>query len=116
PASVTHVGNGTNAVTAVAMRSGSHPVQFVRFSLTGARATNVTVAGTFNGWNASATPLRQVDSVTWVADVPLKAGRYTYQFVLDNRKWVPDPHAPRDTGDDFGTSNSVVTVTGESGS
>lgn len=90
--------------------------QIVRFSLVGARAAKVTVAGSFNGWNTSATPLRRVGNATWVADVPLKAGRYVYQFVLDDHRWVQDPNAPRDPGDDFGKSNSVVTVVTQSGS
>ncbi len=90
--------------------------QLVRFSLAGAHATRVTVAGSFNGWNTSATPLRRVGNATWVADVPLKAGRYVYQFVLDDHRWVQDPNAPRDPGDDFGKSNSVVTVVTQSGS
>ncbi|MGI9089995.1 MAG: isoamylase early set domain-containing protein [Gemmatimonadaceae bacterium] len=88
----------------------------MRFSLVGARAAKVTVAGSFNGWNTSATPLRRVGNATWVADVPLKAGRYVYQFVLDDHRWVQDPNAPRDPGDDFGKSNSVVTVVTQSGS
>lgn len=108
--------NTTSGVTTVAMHPDSYAVQLVRFRLAGAHATRVTIAGTFNGWSVSATPLRQIDPTTWVVDVPLRAGRYAYQFVLDNRKWVPDPHAPRDAVEDFGTSNSVVTVTGGSGS
>lgn len=106
----------TSAVSTVAMRSDARGVQLVRFRLAGVRARSITVAGTFNGWNVSATPLQRVGATTWVVDVPLRAGRYSYQFVLDHRKWIPDPHAPRDAGDDFGPSNSVVTVAGGNGS
>jgi hypothetical protein len=82
----------------------------VHFSLVASGASHVTVAGSFNGWNTSAMPLRRVDNDTWATDVPLDAGRYVYQFVIDGKRWVPDPRAPRDAGDDFGETNSVVTV------
>jgi hypothetical protein len=84
----------------------------VRFTLVASGASHVVVAGSFNGWNTTATPLRKVDNDTWAADVPLGAGRYVYQFVIDGARWVPDPRAPHDAGDDFGATNSVVTVAG----
>jgi len=87
-------------------------VSTVRFTLVAAGASQVAVAGSFNGWNATATPLRRIDKNTWAADIPLGAGRYVYQFVIDGHRWVPDPQAPRDPGDDFGATNSVVTVAG----
>jgi hypothetical protein len=94
-----------------------HPVKIVRsavstvrFTLVASGASRVAVAGSFNGWSTAATPLRQIDKDTWAADIPLGAGRYVYQFVIDGHRWVPDPQAPRDAGDDFGVTNSVVTV------
>ena len=88
----------------------SAPERTVRFKLVRAGASRVSVAGSFNGWNASMTPLRRVAPDTWEVDVPLGTGRYVYQFVVDGTHWVTDPHAPRDAGEDFGASNSVVTV------
>ena len=85
-------------------------VRTVRFTLVASGASRVAVAGSFNGWNTVSTPLRRVDRDTWEADIPLGAGRYVYQFVVDGTRWVPDPRAPRDAGDDFGVTNSVVTV------
>ena len=87
-------------------------VSTVRFTLVASGASQVAVAGSFNGWNAAATPLRRIDKNTWAADIPLGAGRYVYQFVIDGHRWVPDPQAPRDPGDDFGATNSVLTVAG----
>ncbi|MDQ6737012.1 MAG: isoamylase early set domain-containing protein [Gemmatimonadota bacterium] len=82
----------------------------VHFKLVRAGASRVSVAGSFNGWNASQTPLRKVSPDTWEVEVPLSSGRYVYQFVVDGKQWVADPHAPRDAADDFGATNSVVTV------
>jgi len=108
------VGGGANRTV-----HEQHPVKVahtavstVRFTLVASGASQVAVAGSFNGWNAAATPLRRIDKNTWAADIPLGAGRYVYQFVIDGHRWVPDPQAPRDPGDDFGATNSVVTVAG----
>lgn len=82
----------------------------VVFTLVASGASRVAVAGSFNGWNTAATPLRRVGKDTWAAEIPLGAGRYVYQFVIDGTRWVPDPRAPRDADDDFGAANSVLTV------
>lgn len=82
----------------------------ITFTLVASGASSVAVAGSFNGWSTAATPLRRVGKDTWAAEIPLGAGRYVYQFVIDGTRWVADPRAPRDAGDDFGASNSVVTV------
>jgi hypothetical protein len=98
------------AARPVAVAAARSAVRTVRFTLVASGASRVAVAGSFNGWNTAATPLRQIDKNTWTADIPLGAGRYVYQFVIDGHRWVPDPQAPRDPGDDFGATNSVVTV------
>lgn len=98
------------AARPVAVAAARSAVRTVRFTLVASGASRVAVAGSFNGWNTAATPLRQIDKNTWAADIPLGAGRYVYQFVIDGHRWVPDPQAPRDPGDDFGATNSVVTV------
>ena len=59
------------------------------------------------------TPLtRQAAGGLWTVDIPLAPGRYTYAFVVDGRRFMADPAAPRSVGggDDFGTPTSVVTV------
>jgi 1,4-alpha-glucan branching enzyme len=78
--------------------------------LTAPQASSVTVAGTFNGWDTHATPLRRAANGEWRVDLPLGAGRYNYMFVVDGQRWVLDPSAARDAADDFGTANSVVMV------
>ncbi|MDQ2668604.1 MAG: isoamylase early set domain-containing protein [Gemmatimonadota bacterium] len=100
-------GGGVNSVETVAAAGHSRTVHF---TLVQSGASNVSVAGSFNGWSIAATPLRRVSRDTWAADIPLDAGRYVYQFVIDGKRWVRDPAAPQDASDDFGKSNSVVTV------
>jgi hypothetical protein len=83
---------------------------FVRFVLYAPEAQRVTLAGTFNGWDASALPLvRGADAGVWVTTVPLAPGQHQYGFVIDGERWVADPAAPR-VADGFGKSNSVVAV------
>lgn len=82
----------------------------VRFTIVAPTARHVSLVGDFNGWSATETPLvRQRDSVTWMAVVPLPRGRHAYSFVIDGDV-VPDPTAPRAPDDDFGVPNSVILV------
>ncbi len=85
-----------------------HEVAFVLYAPT---AQSVTLAGDFNEWSKSATPLHPTGSQgAWVVTVPLAPGRYHYAFVVDGKRWVTDPGAAPAPGDDFGTPSSVMTV------
>lgn len=97
---------------AVHAADGARRVQFV---LVAPGASAVSLVGDFNGWNAAATPLRPTGrGGMWTVDVPLDAGRYTYSFVVDGARWLPDPAAPAAPGDDFGRPSSVILVQGGS--
>ena len=86
-------------------------IQFV-FVEPGAAA--VAVVGDFNDWDPSAHPLERARAGgLWTATIPLTPGRHRYAFIVDGRRWVPDPGAPRAAGDDFDTPSSVVTVGGD---
>jgi len=84
----------------------------VTFVLVAPQARSVALAGDFNDWDASRVLMRREASGLWTVDVPLTPGRYRYVFVVDGRRFVADPAAPRAVGDDFGTPTSVVTVGG----
>jgi hypothetical protein len=87
----------------------------VAFELTAPEASSVALVGDFNDWNAGVTPLKRAQANgRWEVTVPLAPGQYNYAFVVDGARWLPDPSAPRASGDDFGKPNSVVTVTGRS--
>ena len=87
----------------------------IEFVVLAPGATSVHLVGDFNEWDTAATPLRATERAgVWSVKVPLPAGRHEYAFVVDGQRWMPDPAAPRAPGDDFGTPNSVVTVTGRS--
>jgi hypothetical protein len=82
----------------------------VRFVLVAPGAHQVSVAGTFNGWDPAATPLvRSGSGDMWVATLVLPSGQHQYAFVVDRARWIPDPTAPA-VDDGFGRRNSVLTL------
>ncbi|HEY3279866.1 MAG TPA: isoamylase early set domain-containing protein [Gemmatimonadales bacterium] len=82
----------------------------VRFVLVAPEAHQVAVAGTFNQWDAGATPLLRAGAPgVWTATLTLPAGNHQYAFVVDGARWVPDPAAPT-VNDGFGRRNSVLTL------
>lgn len=86
---------------------------FVRFELYAPGARTVGLAGSFNRWNAGATPLKQVDgSGLWTVTIPLPRGSAQYGFMVNGQRWVPDPAAPS-VDDGLGRRNSVIAVPGE---
>ncbi|HWZ27668.1 MAG TPA: isoamylase early set domain-containing protein [Gemmatimonadales bacterium] len=99
-----------NLPASVAQRAES---VFVRFELYAPDARSVSLAGSFNRWNAGATPLvRRDGSGLWTVTVPLPPGTAQYGFMVDGQRWVPDPAAPS-VDDGFGRRNSVIAVPGE---
>jgi len=78
---------------------------------------SVNLAGTFNGWNTTATPLTQsADGRTWSVTVPMTPGEQLYKFVLNGSEWITDPKAVKNQPDPDGNINSVRYVVRPSGS
>jgi 1,4-alpha-glucan branching enzyme len=82
------------------------PVEFI---LNLPQAQSVVVAGVFNDWDLSRTPLSPGPAGTWKATVWLPAGRYEYRFVVDGQ-WISDPRAKECVQNAFGSTNSVLVV------
>ena len=70
---------------------------------------SVHLAGSFNQWDTSATPMENDDGV-WEVTVDLPPGRHQYKFVLDGGEWVTDDWATEFADDGFGGQNAVVVV------
>jgi len=74
------------------------------------RAQNVAIAGDFNNWQPSATPMQRVgDSGVWQAKVRLPSGLYRYRLVVDGQ-WQQDPYNERSEMNPYGDYNSVLEV------
>jgi glycosidase len=70
----------------------------------------VSVAGSFNNWNANHDPLHlDSDGKTWTAKISLAYGRIQYKFVVNGKDWVVDPNA-RSIADGSGHTNSELLV------
>jgi chromosome partitioning protein len=75
---------------------------------TGARAVYVT--GSFNDWSLDDTcKLADDGKGTWSVEIPLKAGLYEYQFIVDG-VWQEDPLNPRKQRNPYGDHNSILEV------
>lgn len=83
------------------------PVEF-RLNLPGAKTA--ALAGSFNDWDLSRTPLAKDPSGGWKATVLLPPGRHEYRFVIDGAQWFSDPGAQESVPNGFGSTNSVVVV------
>ncbi len=91
------------------------PAVLVRLVVMQPNAQSVAVAGDFNGWNPSRTPLEQIGTGAWAVTIPLKPGRYEYMFVVDGKQWIADPFATEHNDDGFGSRNAVLEVRPPSG-
>ncbi len=52
-------------------------------------ARKVCLAGDFNNWSTTSTPMRSVGT-GWITDVKLKPGKYAYKYIVDGQ-WATDP-------------------------
>ena len=83
----------------------------VRFMLIRPDAKSVALAGTFNQWSASATPLsREGTKGGWTVVVPLPPGEHLFMYVIDGNEWITPPLADDFVDDGFGAKNGVVVV------
>jgi anti-sigma factor RsiW len=67
----------------------------------------VTVAGTFNGWNPEQTTMTRRGNA-WVVEILLPPQTYEYMFVENGQRWVTDPLALQTRDDGFGRKNAVL--------
>ncbi len=74
------------------------------------RAQAVQIAGDFNNWQPTATPLEKVGtSGVWQTKMKLPPGKYRYRLVVDGQ-WQQDPYNEITELNPFGELNSVVEV------
>lgn len=70
----------------------------------------VSIAGDFNGWDASAHTLTRNDELgVHELAIDLEPGRYRYRLVVDGR-WIADPYNPTTVSNPFGERDSLLTL------
>lgn len=93
------------------LRDGTRAI----FVYRGPLAPPVAVAGTFNGWSTTASPLAPVLGTSWLAaevDLGTRA-RHEYKFVSQGRTWSADPLNRKFA---YGYFNSVANLAGSGAS
>lgn len=90
-------------------REPSAPTLCIEFHDEQAQA--IFIAGTFNEWSATATPMFTMGEGRWVRALSLPPGRYEYCLVVDG-EWRSDPAAAEQVPNPYGTHNSVMQVPG----
>jgi Glycogen recognition site of AMP-activated protein kinase len=77
------------------------------------RASDVRIAGDFNGWvpDKGVRSLIESEGPTrvWTKILQLPPGRYQYRYVVDG-EWREDPDNPETAGGSVGGRNSVLVV------
>jgi 1,4-alpha-glucan branching enzyme len=81
----------------------------VHLELTDTPAKEVCVAGGFNDWHPSVTPMFDAGGGRWVKEITLPPGRHEYLFVVDGQ-WRCDPRAKERVPNPFGGMNCVIEV------
>jgi 1,4-alpha-glucan branching enzyme len=87
----------------------------ITFECKADRASAVFLAGSFNDWNESVTPMKRAESGVWSANLDLLPGRYEYKFVIDGQ-WCCSPELLTDANcascvpNTFGTMNFAAEV------
>lgn len=71
---------------------------------------SISLVGEFNDWDSDSTTMTEVSPGVWTVSLLLRPGVYEYQFILNGKQRVTDPTMPQ-ASNDFGSPNSVVTVT-----
>ena len=80
------------------------------FEFNATPGSEVCVAGSFNGWDPSATPLKDKDAAgRYRRTMLLSPGHYEYKFVV-NGTWCVDPRCDDWRANDLGALNSVLDV------
>lgn len=93
----------------VPLGSGDDAVP-VRMVLYAPDAGEVTVAGSFNGWDPEAARLERSQDGLYHTVISVPHGRHEYMFVIDGERWVTDPTAALAVDDGFGHRNAVLEI------
>ncbi len=79
-------------------------------------AREVAVAGTFNGWDSTATPMTKDPQGDWTVSLDLPPGHHEFKFDVDGASCCEpgcDGHydgCPKCTPNPYGTMNRVIEV------
>ena len=78
---------------------------------TAGNARKASVAGDFNQWNGSQTPMKPLKNGDFTVTLQLPKGHeYQYRFVLDEKTWISDADADKEVYSQYANANNAVVV------
>jgi 1,4-alpha-glucan branching enzyme len=81
----------------------------VEFTLKAPGAKTVCIAGQFNDWNTTSTPMKKSKDGSWKIRLKLPSGTYEYKYFVDG-SWVNEASGRETAPNPFGTCNCIITV------
>lgn len=87
----------------------------LKFECKASQASAIFLAGSFNDWDESATPMTRGEDGLWATSLKLPPGRYEYKFIIDglwscSPELLPDPTTASCIPNPFGTTNFAIDV------
>ena len=79
------------------------------FSFNAPEAGRVSLVGEFNNWDSGKHPMKCDDNGLWTKTIILAPGIYEYKILVDG-KWMTDTKNDHSRRNDYGSFNSVITV------
>ena len=105
------------ASTATKSRSRKRTNGTIEITCHAPDAQAVFVAGDFNDWSTTSTPMNRTDEGVWAVKLKLEPGRYEFKFLIDGH-WCCEPGCrdgdlacPNCVVNAFGTMNRLIEVT-----
>lgn len=75
------------------------------------QSRSAVLAGEFNDWSLTATPMKLLKDGSFSATLSLPANQsYRFRYVLDGNVWVNDTDADGYAPNEYGEANSVLTL------
>lgn len=79
-----------------------------RFVIYQPEAKQVALAGSFSGWQPM--EMHKAGRGYWQVMIPLKKGEYSYSYIVNGDKQLPDPTVQAKQSDGFGGENSIINI------
>ncbi|MEW6601714.1 MAG: PilZ domain-containing protein [Nitrospirota bacterium] len=93
------------------LKNGKCKVSFRLPSAAAPDARNVALAGEFNNWDTTATPMKRLKNGDFKITLSLDSGReFRFRYLIDGTRWENDWSADKYLPNDFGADDSVVVL------
>lgn len=81
----------------------------MEFKLRAPEAKRVSLAGSFNNWDAKSLVAKKDAKGIWTIKAAFVPGKYEYKFVVDG-SWINDPSCKETVPNTLGSTNSVLVI------